>query len=473
MGSEGTLTLSLDGKPNFEINSNNAPAATINESSSLKGDHDMEPLLGVLEIDNDNNNNSTTKQHSHHGTTIPAGTANTAQMVINIIISFVGAGLLGQPHAFMRSGWLLGGIALLLVSALNVYAMLRLPVVQQALLTKHGTRTSSYSEIAYVILGSRGESIVIACLGISQAGFATGYIIFIAANLYSIAKIPRLLVCVACVPGLVGLVQFQDLKNLSPFSLLANLANFGALCAVLLQDYQSYDLHHHTTTIATTTTNQMNDTIHAIQWSGLLYVVAVTIYSMEGVGLVLSLRDSYRYPQRFETVLSVTLAAISLFMVFFGIAGSLAFGTETQAPITLNLNSYGPATFVKIALCFGLYLTYPIMMFPIWTIWESRNPSLQTDAKQRFLVRTGVVIGSAMVAFLMPNFGVFLSLVGSSICTLLAFVFPSYFHLHVLGDELPRWQYLLDVMVLVGGCLFGGLGTYQSVMAMLQGESNE
>jgi proton-coupled amino acid transporter len=194
---------------------------------------------------------------------------------------------------------------------------------------------------------------------------------------------------------------------------------------------------------------------------------------MEGVGLVLNLRDSYQYPQRFETVLSVTLGVVSLFMVFFGMAGSLAFGSETQAPITLNLNSQGPTTFVKIALCFGLYLTYPIMMFPIWTIWESRNPNLHTDAKQRFLVRTGVVIGSAMVAFLMPNFGVFLSLVGSSICTLLAFVFPSYFHLHVLGDELPKWQYLLDVMVLVGGCLFGVLGTYQSVVAMLQGESHE
>jgi len=41
---------------------------------------------------------------------------------VNIFISFVGAGLLGLPYAFQRSGWLLGVICLAAVSTGNVYA---------------------------------------------------------------------------------------------------------------------------------------------------------------------------------------------------------------------------------------------------------------------------------------------------------------------------------------------------------------
>jgi proton-coupled amino acid transporter len=394
----------------------------------------------------------------------PPGSASSTQVVINIVISFVGAGLLGIPNAFAQSGWLLGGIALLSVSTLNVYAMLCLPQVQRVLMERQGKNGGgaaqqnihSYGDLGRAIMGPHGERLVHVCLGISQAGFATAYIIFIAANLYSIAQMKRWMVCTACIPGLALLVQFRDLKSLSPFSLLANTANFCALTAVLLQDYESYQESH-------------NDTIQMVQFNGLLYVIAITIYSMEGVGLVLSLKASCQQPSQFGWLLSVTIAIISLFMVVFGTAGYEAFGDSTIAPITLNLTSHWSATFVKCALCLGLYLTYPIMMFPIWNIVEVHVQG----SKSRKLLRAGVVVLSALIAYSVPNFGVFLSLVGSSICTLLGFVFPTYFHLKVMGKELSWWQWILDVCLFVGGILFGILGTYHSIVAMLKGEPLE
>ena len=394
----------------------------------------------------------------------PPGSANTGQVIVNIIISFVGAGLLGMPYAFSKSGWLLGGITLLIVSAANVYAMLCLPAVQRALMERKdqslaGNPLGSYGDIGRAILGPKGEILVHICLGISQAGFATAYIIFIAANLYSIAKVPRLLVCSACIPGLFLLVQFRDLGSLSPFSLLANTANFAALSTVLFQDYENYERH--------------NDTVHPMKWGGLLFVIAVTIYSMEGIGLILSLKASCQEPSQFSWLLSVVLAVISILMVIFGVAGYWAFGNNTCAPITLNLASHWSAAFVKLALCLGLYLTYPIMMFPIWNICEGWNPRFSEHAPTRVTFRGGLVVISAAVAYSVPNFGKFLSLVGSSICTLLGFVLPCYFHLNVMGKELPWWQIFLDAVLLVGGSLFGIVGTYQSVVAMLEGDLEE
>ena len=396
--------------------------------------------------------NTSNNDHDHHGAG-PPGSASTPQVIINIIISFVGAGLLGVPNAFSKSGWLLGSITLLTVSALNVYGMLCLPQVQRVLQKQYPNEIiQSYGDLGRICLGTKGEKLIFICLGISQAGFATAYLIFISANLNSIYNWSRFIVCILCVPGLIGLVQFRDLKSLSPFSMLANGANFCALSAVLFQDYEHYTPH--------------NDTIQKWNSNGLLYVIAITIYSMEGVGLILSLKSSCKQPKDFSFLLISTLTAISLFMVIFGSAGYWAFGDSTMAPITLNMASHWSATFVKCALCLGLYLTYPIMMFPIWTIIET--PALSNQ--KRFLIRSTIVCLSAIIAYAVPNFGQFLSLVGSSICTLLGFVFPSYFHLYVVGKDLPLYQKIIDSFLLVGGLSFGCLGTYQSLVAMMNGE---
>ena len=377
-------------------------------------------------------------------------------MVINIIISFVGAGLLGIPHAFLESGWVLGSVTLLITAGLNLYCMLLLPPVKKALIAQNHEHVHTYSDLGRCILGPTGEKIVNLCLGISQAGFATAYIIFIAANLKDMDQfqIPRSITCLLCIPGLAGLVQFRDMKHLAPFSLLANCANACALTAVLFQDYEHYVPH--------------NDTIHKVKWGGTLTVMFTTIYSMEGVALILSLEASAKHPHRFRPLLTTVIACISSFMSIFGSAGYMAFGDATKSPITLNLEGNFSVTIVKLALCLALYLTFPIMMFPIWSMAERLVPTLQVPAK-RITFRTSLVVMSALVAFLMPDFGKFLKLVGSSICTLLGFCLPTYFHLQVVPQP-PAWQVMLNRSLMVGGAVFGMIGTYQSFAAMMRGE---
>ena len=387
----------------------------------------------------------------------PPGSATNNQVVINIIISFVGAGLLGVPDAFQQAGWVLGAITLMTVSGLNLYAMLLLPQVKRSLQAQGHEDICGYGDLGRCIMGPTGERFVQCCLGISQAGFATAYLIFIAANLWSIANVPRGLVCLCCIPGLAALVQFREMKSLAPFSLLANGANACALMAVLFQDYESYTPH--------------NDTIHRVKWEGFVYVIAITIYSMEGVGMILSLQSSCKQPSRFPLLLRTVITCISAFMAFFGAAGYWAFGNQTEAPITLNLAGHWSSTFVKLALCLGLYLTYPIMMFPIWAISERLYPILGESDKYRVSFRCGLVCISAFVGYAVPDFGKFLSLVGSSICTILGFILPCYFHIKTRSN-VAVWQYSLNVFLMVGGGIFGILGTYQSFVAMFEGEES-
>lgn len=394
---------------------------------------------------------------AHAGATSAVGTASNAQVAVNIFISFVGAGLLGQPYAFLQSGWLMGAFAVCTVSTANVYAMLLLLKTRKKLEyddDRNKGAIKGYGDIGRLVHGQRGERFVNVCLVLSQVGFSTAYIIFIAANVNNaFPSISRGWICFGCVPVLSILVQAKDMKMLSPFSLMADVAMLMGLGAVLFQDFEYYEYHH--------------EVIHAFtNFRGLLYVASVAIYSMEGVNLVLPLETSCADRKAFPGLLMKVVGGITALMVAFGCAGYVAFGPSTEAPITLNLPDGLWSNFVKLSLCVALYLTYPIMMYPVNNVLE--------DAFEVFYnfsvpTRSIVVLITTIVAYAIPSFGKFLGLVGSSICMILGFILPCYFHLKTHDrSELSDVEFFLDWSLIIGGGIMGIMGTYFSFMELFE-----
>ena len=409
--------------------------------------------------DYDGSDESTTDSHG-----MAHGTATPAQVAVNIFISFVGAGLLGLPYAFSRSGWLLGVCCLAAVSTGNVYAMLLLVKCRKRLEANGYTGIKGYGDLGREVMGHRGEVLVNICLVVSQAGFATAYLIFIAANFQSITngKAGRALIIYACVPILSLLVQFRDMKKLSPFSLVADVANLMGLSCVIFQDFE-YNTH--------------SDTIRPVDFAGVIYVTSVCIYSLEGVGLILPLESSCANREGFPKLLKQVVFGITIIMAIFGTAGYIAFGEETLSPISLNLKGES-AAFVQMALCLAIYLTYPIMMFPVSDVLENLFLSdnklpPRTYCPSRSL-RICIVLVTATIAYTIPNFGKFLELVGASICTLLGFILPCIFHIKVFGrTELKTWEYLLDMALIILGSFFGLVGTYDAILKLMEVDDGE
>jgi proton-coupled amino acid transporter len=166
---------------------------------------------------------------------------------------------------------------------------------------------------------------------------------------------PSLLTAICVIPFLSYLVNLRSMSRLAPFSLFADFANILGLFIVFVQDVTYLPLNH--------------EHITAFNFSYLLYVTSVTVYCFEGVGLILPLESSSTDRKGFPRLLTIVLASITCLMVCFGTLGYMGFGHGTLSPITLNLS--GPtATLVKLSLCTGLYLTYPVMMFPVNTVLE-------------------------------------------------------------------------------------------------------
>ena len=318
-----------------------------------------------------------------------------------------------------------------------------------------------YGDLGREVMGHRGEVLVNVCLVVSQAGFATAYLIFIAANFTSITngKAGRALIIYACVPILSLLVQFRDMKKLSPFSLVADVANLMGLSCVIFQDFE-YNTH--------------SDNIKALDFAGVIYVTSVCIYSLEGVGLILPLESSCANREGFPKLLKQVVFGITVIMAIFGVCGYVAFGDATLSPISLNLKGES-AAFVQMALCLAIYLTYPIMMFPVSDVLEnlflsdSNKPPRSYCPSRTF--RICIVLTTATIAYTIPNFGKFLELVGASICTLLGFILPCIFHIKVFGrTELKTWEFLLDIALIVLGSFFGIVGTFDAILKLMEKE---
>lgn len=206
---------------------------------------------------------------------------------------------------------------------------------------------------------------------------------------------PSLVTCLCVIPFLGYLVNLRSMAGLAPFSLFADFANILGLFIVFCQDVSYLPLNH--------------EHVTAFNFSYLLYVTSVTVYCFEGVGLILPLESSSADRQGFPRLLSIVLASITCLMICFGTLGYMGFGHETLSPITLNLS--GPiANVVKLSLCTGLYLTYPVMMFPVNTVLEEVFSVSNGSKSVRF--RVMVVIGTSFIAWSVPDFGGEMVIVG-------------------------------------------------------------
>eukprot|EP00850_Spirogloea_muscicola_P000136 SM000001S04538 [mRNA] locus=s1:827903:829883:+ [translate_table: standard] len=319
---------------------------------------------------------------------------------------------------------------------------------------------------------------------LSQGGFCVAYLVFIGTNLASIfaaagggagaGGLSKTHVIFLALPAQILLSWVRSLTRLAPFSIFADVVNVLAMAVIVADDAEA-----------------LQGFQHAHAYNGLAsvpFVVGVAIYAFEGISMTLPLEASMKDGRKFGSVLGLAMASITLLYGGFATIGYLAYGDDTKEIVTLNLPQHWTTDAVKIGLCIGLVFTFPgkssafacthyiaqIMMFPVHEIFESRVSSsawyelhIKPRARLRKAVQKGlrvaVVLVASWTAAAVPSFGTFISLVGSSVCSLLAFVLPALFHLHLLWHSMNRIEATADYLLIFFGLLFGVWGTYDSL----------
>ncbi|XP_009762702.1 amino acid transporter AVT3C-like [Nicotiana tabacum] len=379
----------------------------------------------------------------------------------NVFIAVVGAGVLGLPYSFKKTGWVMGTLMLLSVATLTCYCMMLL-VYSRRKLESHFkvAKISSFGDLGYAVCGSVGRCTVDAMIVMSQAGFCISYLIFIANTLahlfnYSVTnpspKIlglsPKKVYIWSCFPFQLGLNSIPTLTHLAPLSIFADVVDLGAMGVVMAEDVLIFLKNR-----------PVLETFGG--FSVFFYGLGVSVYAFEGVGMVLPLEAEMKDKEKFGKILGLSMAFISLMYGSFGVLGYFAFGEETKDIITTNLGRGLLSTLVQIGLCINLFFTFPLMMNPVYEVMERRF----CEGRYCFWLRWIVVLVVTLVALMVPNFADFLSLVGSSVCIVLGFVLPALFHLIVFKKELGWLGLALDSALVLMGAVLAIYGTYSSML---------
>lgn len=417
-----------------------------------------------------------------HGNVHHRALSSSCKTFFNIVITVVGAGVLGLPYAFKQSGWLQGLLILAGTSAAMYYCMMLLVWCRRHL-EREGIVGSvdTYSELGYHTLGAAGQFAVDAMIVLSQGGFCVAYLIFIGENLASVFARENSLTspllsshddptrALASVSGMgfprldwkkkevyvwivlplqVLLAFIRSLTHLAPFSMFADIVNVAAMGVVM------------TTEFAAIVTGSGEHVVAFTGLKNLLFAIGVAIYAVEGISLVLPLESEYQERPKFARILAAAMCFITFLYTVFALLGYLAFGDYTKDIFTLNLGNSWQTVVVKLCLCTGLVFTYPMMMHPVYEVAE-RRLSLRGSSSQ--VLRTLIVLCTAWIAVSVPHFGNFLSLVGSSVCCVLSFVLPGWMHLRVFGDSLSVMPRSLDWFLIISGIVFGIFDTLSSL----------
>lgn len=388
----------------------------------------------------------------------------------NILIAIVGAGVLGLPYTFMKTGWLAGLIMLGIIAGITYYCMMLLVWTKRKLESDGFVKIGSFGDVGFIVSGSVGKAMVDSMIVLSQAGFCVGYLIFIGNSLSSLmseseSKMdynslrPRLLAgskifgiaakpvfIWAVFPFQLGLNAIRTLTHLAPFSIFADVVDIAAMLIVMVEDVLQY----------------MKNTpnLEAFTGFGMIpYGIGVAIYAFEGIGMMIPLEVEADKKHKFGQILGLAIVFIAVTYGGFGLLGYCAFGSGTRDIITLNMGRNWVTFIVQVALCLNLFFTFPLMMNPVHEVVESRV----NGGQYSFFLRSLSVLLTTIVALLVPNFADFLSLVGSSVCCALGFVLPAAFHLIACRKDCSLGQVIADVLIIGFGMVFAVIGTISSV----------
>nr|XP_004253243.1 amino acid transporter AVT3C [Solanum lycopersicum] len=382
--------------------------------------------------------------------------SSSSKTFANVFIAVVGAGVLGLPYSFKKTGWFMGSLMLLSVSFLTYYCMMLLIYSRRKLESHYKViKISSFGDLGYAVCGSIGRCTVDAMIVLSQAGFCISYLIFIANTLehlfnYSNPKIlglsPKKVYIWSCFPFQLGLNSIPTLTHLAPLSIFADVVDLGAMGVVIVEDVLIF--------------LKNRPVLEAFGgFSFFFYGLGVSIYAFEGVGMVLPLEAEMKDRDKFGKILGLSMVFITLMYASFGVLGYFAFGEEAKDIITTNLGRGLLSTVVQIGLCINLFLSFPLMMNPVYEVMERRF----CEGRYSFWPRWIMVLAVTLVGLMVPNFADFLSLVGSSVCIVLGIVLPALFHLIVFNKELSWHGLAVDAALVLMGAVLAVYGTYASM----------
>jgi len=195
-----------------------------------------------------------------------------------------------------------------------------------------------------------------------------------------------------------------------------------------------------------------NPGIHFINPTSWYDAIGFSVYSYEGIGVILPVQDVTKNPETYHRIVIGVIFTVAVIYISFGQFCVMAWGDKLDTPLITDELGEGPAAWiVKILFAVNLVFSFPLVLYPAIMIVENYLYTGWPKSKKRQLSKN--IDRTLMVAFvtiltvaLKQKLDKFLAILGALACTPVAFVFPSLFHFKACA-ETPM-QKAIDLIIL-------------------------
>ena len=365
---------------------------------------------------------------------------------IALLKGYCAISILIMPKAFLNGGWAASmGMELVAAAATTICA---LKLVQAGLKYK----LYSYSLIVEKALGKKGRVVLDIMIAATQFSFTVSHMTFIVESskttidkAYGVNSNPWIYAAVViCI-----LTPIAWERNIAKFAFTFLIGILLILLSVIVVSFYCFGILYEK--------KELGPGIEAINTSGYLTTLGMTIYSFEGIGVVMPIMHACECPERFASILTYAIVTLVILYIVFSELCYLSWGTEMDKPIVTEMLP-GDKTYVvvtKFLVCVNLLCSYPIMINPankIFEKWVFRCKNLKKKSRtrywfknfQRFLV---VFLGAYMAVELASKIDKFLGLLGALLCAPLALFMPALLHWKLIAKT--RSEKFFDFIILV------------------------
>lgn len=346
------------------------------------------------------------------------GTPFGAAMLL--LKSFVGTGVLFLPRAYLNGGMLFSNLVLFFIAILSYYCFILLVSVR---LKVH----ASFGDMGGKIFGPYFRNLINFSLVISQIGFSSAYIVFVAENLRAfVLAVTR---CKSDVDvGLMILVQMIIFLPMSLYRNINHIQKMALLADVFILLGLVYVYYYDVRTIVHQGGIGDIQNFNAQYWT---LLIGTAIFTFEGVGLVIPIQSGMAEPQKFPRVMGTVMVIITVVFISAGALSYAAYGSNTKTVILLNMPQDDKlVNAVQFIYSLAILLSTPLQIYPAIEITSQQlfsrtgkyNPWIKW---KKNVFRFFMVALCACIAWAgAGDLDKFVSLVGSFACIPLVYIYP-------------------------------------------------